>query len=952
MSLLWNVGAIGNASGIIKTDDKTHFLDSDSEMNDVLGSLPDAVEIRSGRGKLADSEESFLYVYCEIDPRKENIEVKARFEVLESDETPDYQSGFGIMAVDTAFSDGQSRSALARHRNHLLLGSFRTVDGRNHGYGLRAAGGYTSPEATEYTPVRKLDPTRMFRMQPVEDALLPGESCRLCLSKTDEGFEATMQRGEESETISFPGCDFLMKQNKDKIAIGFAVARKLRVQISDIRVSVSEGKCSETPADAIQRVIPDYPFQRGLFDDVAKVRLRTERREDAVLYVSPDGRSDQDGTETAPMDLQTALQLAGEGSEVILLDGVYQLEEPIYLPSHSGGSFQKRITVRAKHARQAVLDGAELALKVPLMVLRGRYWILDGLVFQNSPLSGILICGSGNLIRNCEARCNGDTGILICAYPGEGKENWPAYNQVEDCDSYDNCDPVMSNADGFGAKLSVGKGNGFYRCIAHHNIDDGFDLYTKSTLGPIEPVLLEQCIAYENGKTLDERYVRKEHSGGVGFKLGGEHQAVKHELWNCAAFLNLQHDFSQNSNPASCLHGCTSLETNGALQLKSLKAYRRFLEKGIRPSRQEDRTIELPWIKNKKKSILMLITTLGGGGAERVTTILASELSKKYSVYLLHMYYDGRQTYLVAPEVKIIDGSWSEGTIFQKYFHIPFLWPFKVCSILRTKQKYHIDATVSMMHKPNLFNSWIRWRDRRIMSERNDPSRKPEKEFRDAKKSYAKADHVVFQSVHVRQLFSKEIQDKSSIIRNPIHVTCFADRVSQNRIVTVGRYVEQKNHELLIQAFAMFHRTHPDYTLHLYGDGNLREKLEKLIDELQLQDAVFLEGFQEDIHQHIRNAKMFVLSSDYEGMSNALMEAMMMGLPCISTSCTGSDELLEDGETGLLVPVGDAEALSHAMSRLADDKRLCDRLREQAQLQSLEFEKEKVVRAWERILFR
>ena len=259
---------------------------------------------------------------------------------------------------------------------------------------------------------------------------------------------------------------------------------------------------------------------------------------------------------------------------------------------------------------------------------------------------------------------------------------------------------------------------------------------------------------------------------------------------------------------------------------------------------------------------------------------------------------------------------------------------------------------MSMLHKPNLYNGLLPWRDRRVMSERNDPSRKPAREFEDAKRSYRRADHVVFQSERVKNLFEEKVRAKSTIIRNPISVTCFADPVPAKKIVTVGRYTQQKNHDMLIRAFARFAGDHPGYTLHLYGEGELNGKLRALIDELGLAEKVFLEGFKDDIHQHIRDAKMFVLSSDYEGMSNALMEAMMMGLPCISTACTGSDELLTDGQTGLLVPVGDEQAFAGAMGRLADDEALCGRLARNAQMLSLSFEKEYVVRAWERILFR
>ncbi len=227
-----------------------------------------------------------------------------------------------------------------------------------------------------------------------------------------------------------------------------------------------------------------------------------------------------------------------------------------------------------------------------------------------------------------------------------------------------------------------------------------------------------------------------------------------------------------------------------------------------------------------------------------------------------------------------------------------------------------------MLHKPNLYNAFIQCRDRRIMSERNSPSRKPVKEYKDAKKSFVKADLLVFQPERIQKLFSRDIQAKSIIIRNPIEVPCYADPDPKDRIVTVGRYIQHKNHALLIQAFKEFYKFHPSYTLHLYGDGELKEELQKLIYELNLQEAVFLEGFKRNIHEEIRNAKMLVLSSDYEGMSNTLMEAMMMGLPCISTNCTGSDELLENEANGLLVPVKDKEALTEAMSRIADVEEL------------------------------
>lgn len=106
---------------------------------------------------------------------------------------------------------------------------------------------------------------------------------------------------------------------------------------------------------------------------------------------------------------------------------------------------------------------------------------------------------------------------------------------------------------------------------------------------------------------------------------------------------------------------------------------------------------------------------------------------------------------------------------------------------------------------------------------------------------------------------------------------------------------------------------------YIYGEGELEEDLSALAGELGLADRVHFEGFREDVYEEMRDAEQFVMSSDFEGLSNALMEAMQMGLACISTDCTGSDELIEDGRDGLIVPVGDAEAMARAMCQLAED---------------------------------
>ncbi len=217
--------------------------------------------------------------------------------------------------------------------------------------------------------------------------------------------------------------------------------------------------------------------------------------------------------------------------------------------------------LEAVHPRKAVLNGKNIPGGLPLMILRSDSWVIKGLSFTNAPGSGLLICGNENRVLNCEASNNGDTGILICSYPGESKDKYPSYNTVEDCDSFLNCDDIAENADGFGCKLRAGEGNVFRHCTAYRNADDGFDLYTKSVFGPIGKVRIEECIAYDNGINTKE----KDHSltaRGTGFKLGGERQSVPHEVIRCIAFHNHRAGIASNSNPAVKVRNCVSF-SNG-----------------------------------------------------------------------------------------------------------------------------------------------------------------------------------------------------------------------------------------------------------------------------------------------------------------------------------------------------------------------------------------------------
>ena len=150
--------------------------------------------------------------------------------------------------------------------------------------------------------------------------------------------------------------------------------------------------------------------------------------------------------------------------------------------------------------------------------------------------------------------------------------------------------------------------------------------------------------------------------------------------------------------------------------------------------------------------------------------------------------------------------------------------------------------------------------------------------------------------------------------------------------MAVGRLNKQKNFCMLIDAFAAFYKQHPEYTLSIYGNGDLELSLQEYIDKKDLSSVVVLEGFCSDVHRNILKAGMFVMSSDFEGMPNALLEAMAIGLPCISTDCPcgGPRMLITPYENGLLVPTNDCEKMLEAMLYMAEHSEQAQKMAEHA----------------------
>lgn len=203
---------------------------------------------------------------------------------------------------------------------------------------------------------------------------------------------------------------------------------------------------------------------------------------------------------------------------------------------------------------------------------------------------------------------------------------------------------------------------------------------------------------------------------------------------------------------------------------------------------------------------------------------------------------------------------------------------------------------------------------------------------------YPKAAGNVFQTVGAKEFFAPKIQKKSRIILNPINAKYIGVPKPETRrkaVVQSGRLVDFKNQLMLIEAFMMVHEKHPDYVLEIYGgdskDGT-RELLEESIAKHNASDFIKLMGASDSLEKDLTDASVFAFSSDWEGLPNALMEAMALGLPVVATDCPcgGPKTLIEDGENGLLVPIKDPKALASGINRLIEEPELAEKLGDNA----------------------
>lgn len=320
--------------------------------------------------------------------------------------------------------------------------------------------------------------------------------------------------------------------------------------------------------------------------------------------------------------------------------------------------------------------------------------------------------------------------------------------------------------------------------------------------------------------------------------------------------------------------------------------------------------------------IMFYISTICNGGAARVMSNLANVLSERGHECTLVTTFRAPEEYQLAKCVKRVSfydqkptGAW-------------FTKNVAITSMLRKQVKQERpDLLVSFLAEPNFRAAMatIGTKTKTVLSVRNDPSREYKGMLSTllAKYLFRRVDGVVFQTADAQAWFPKCIQQKSRIIFNAVKKDFYDVELSEQPtgIVATGRLSQQKNHPMLVRAYAKIADKITD-DLTVYGAGDSKPLI-ALAEQLGIANRVHFPGQTMAVKDAIKSAKIYVMSSDFEGMPNALMEAMAMGLPCISTDCPcgGPRSLFTEDMYHFLSPVGDSVTFADRILELYQDNK-------------------------------
>lgn len=498
-SVVWNTTRFG-----VTTSEENNKIQIDKENKTVILSAGNKEGTATG-GKVTGSNDGMSYYYTAIDKSK-NFEISADVTVNYFEKAkPDKQCGFGIMVRDTL---GVENDISVAPSNMCLVGGYKGMVQsvfRN---------GVTSDLSSKIV----MENVHKFGDRPVNDGTA---KYKLKLKKTNTGYIASVDDGEE---VTYYRPKQLEVVDKDNVYVGFFVARVAGITVSNIelhtsdvatdpvgekepeakvkpsikvnsakntgsskydldlnstvngKVTVKQGdkelysgdinantslKVPTTLEKGNNKFDVTYTTTEGEPIEVShNVTYKSYGVADGDVFVSQTGTENGDGTVESPIDIQTALTYTNDGQTIKVKGGVYNLTSPLKIDSTNSGTSEKMKTLTSYDGERPVFDFGK---NCDGFTIAGNYWHVYGIDVCNTADTkhGISLSGSYNTIEAVKTYRNGDTGLQISTDTNADRSVWPSYNLILKCDSYDNMDVAMNNADGFAAKITCGEGNVF-----------------------------------------------------------------------------------------------------------------------------------------------------------------------------------------------------------------------------------------------------------------------------------------------------------------------------------------------------------------------------------------------------------------------------------------------------------------------------------------------------------
>lgn len=366
----------------------------------------------------------------------------------------------------------------------------------------------------------------------------------------------------------------------------------------------------------------------------------------------------------------------------------------------------------------------------------------------------------------------------------------------------------------------------------------------------------------------------------------------------------------------------------------------------------------------KLNHITLVISSLSCGGAERAALLIAEGLlNKGHKISLITTAGTEKDFYKIPDGVYRIalNVAKDSPTLIDAFWNnLHRFWVLR-----KAINSLQPDVVISVMYQTNILTllSLIQTKYPVIVNEQIDPKINHNEGWwgKLRRPVYPLADKVVSVSQGVDQYFQWLSKSKRTVIYNPLQPMKNEQDHEQNQIIlppgadlnkkwviAMGRLHYQKNFELLLSAFHKIVDKHPDWQLLIFGEGEMRPKLEEILEKLGLNNQVLLPGITNNPTGIFKSSELFVLSSRFEGLPLVLLEALACGLPVISTDCpSGPREIIQDGIDGILVPSEDVSALTNAMDYLMSNELERKRLAKNAPAASSHFSLDTIKEKWE-----